>query len=295
MQKPAPEYRTSFVLHPEHDKAYVHFQDAAAHPFQARPAGIPRVNAWWLAEAALAAYWPLADAASVFAPAGLSWEYLREASTDCYVVWTLDAVLVAFRGTQPEWGDIRTDITFVRAPWTHGHVHEGFKRALDVIWTPLQAVLARVSAGRAVWFTGHSLGGALAMLAADRYEATEGVLTIGVPRIGDREFVTAFDARFKDRSLRYVNSADGVAYLPPEFLGYHHAAAGRFISETGVVSNVPPALAGVFDGKGDSFSEVLGAIADSVDEAIRRAPKLFLHHMPKAYAIWTWNDYDAHG
>ncbi len=231
----------------------------------------------------------------MFGPANLSWEYIRNASTDCYVTWTADAVIVAFRGTQPEWGDIRTDLTFVRAPWMHGHVHEGFKQALEVIWTPLQAALARLSEGRAVWFTGHSLGGALAMLAADRYERTEGVMTIGVPRVGDRDFVTAFDTRFKGRSLRYVNNADGVARVPPEFLGYQHVAAGRFIDERGVVSDRPAATVSAFDGKGGSFNDVLGAIADTVDDAVRRAPMLFLDHMPKAYAIWTWNDYDAHG
>ena len=28
---------------------------------------------------------------------------------------------------------------------------------------------------------------------------------------------------------------------------------------------------------------------------LTRPPRFFLDHMPKAYAIWTWNDYEAHG
>jgi hypothetical protein len=27
---------------------------------------------------------------------------------------------------------------------------------------------------------------------------------------------------------------------------------------------------------------------------LKTAPNFLLDHMPKAYAIWTWNDYDTH-
>jgi hypothetical protein len=54
MRKPAPAYSVEFVLHPERDATYVHFENATSHPFQPDPTGLPRVNVWWLAEAALA-------------------------------------------------------------------------------------------------------------------------------------------------------------------------------------------------------------------------------------------------
>jgi triacylglycerol lipase len=48
-------------------------------------------------------------------------------------------------------------------------VHEGFLRALDSVWGRLAAVIERMALGKAnVFFTGHSLGGALAMLALAR-------------------------------------------------------------------------------------------------------------------------------
>ena len=62
MQKPPPVYEADLVFHPERDTEYVHFEQSAAHPFAANPSGLPRVNAWWLAESALLTYWSEADA-----------------------------------------------------------------------------------------------------------------------------------------------------------------------------------------------------------------------------------------
>src|SRR5689334_23587159 len=110
MRKPLPVYDIRFVIHPEWDAAYVHFENAAANPFQPRPAGFPRVNAWWLAEAALLSYWAPEPANRIFAAAGLQSDYLAaDDGTECYVAWQSEAVIVALRGTQPDqWKDILT-------------------------------------------------------------------------------------------------------------------------------------------------------------------------------------------
>ena len=162
MQKPAPAYVADLVFHPEHDTLYVHFENAAAHPFQPDPAGFPRVNAWWLADSALLTYWDEVKAAAIFKSAGLHSTFIKVRSTDCYVAWQNTFVIVAFRGTQPdEWDDMLTDANIVLVPWHAGLVHCGFKTALDDIWPKLMTELNAVSAGRSVWFCGHSLGAAL--------------------------------------------------------------------------------------------------------------------------------------
>jgi hypothetical protein len=72
VQKPPPDYRLEFVLHPEADGEYRHFEQSDRSPFEARHASVPRVNAWWLAEAALASYWnPTFDAPRFIAPDGI--------------------------------------------------------------------------------------------------------------------------------------------------------------------------------------------------------------------------------
>jgi len=57
MPKPPPVCDIQFVLHPEQDAGYVHFENAAAHPFEPAPGSFSRMNAWWLAKAALLSYW----------------------------------------------------------------------------------------------------------------------------------------------------------------------------------------------------------------------------------------------
>src|SRR5262245_66033336 len=103
MLKSPPLYDVDFVLHPEEDTSHVFFRDAADHPFQARPAGsISRVNAWWLAEASLAAYHAPARATAIFHAAGLHCEPLTAGPTEAYVTYGAEAVIVVFRGTTPD-------------------------------------------------------------------------------------------------------------------------------------------------------------------------------------------------
>jgi triacylglycerol lipase len=188
MPKPAPVYSIEFLFRPERDKRYVHFENAADHRFQPDPTGFPRVNVWWLSDAALLSYWDPASAKAIFERAGLQSEFVKEGSTDCYVAWQDEFVIVVFRGTESnEWRDILTDAKTTLVPWTWtvGNVHLGFKEAITTIWPTLERLLNDLSRSRTVWFCGHSLGAALAVLAADRFRDTRGVCTIGCPRVGD--------------------------------------------------------------------------------------------------------------
>jgi Lipase (class 3) len=297
MQKPPPVYSTDLVLHPSHDSSYLHFEHAAAHPFQADPAGtMPRVNAWWLAEAALASYWPPNQARDLYAAAGLESEYVSDDATNCYVCWNDTAVIVAFRGTEPDdWRDVLTDIEIHLDPWRTGHVHHGFKQAMQSIWGQLTTTLAALATGRHVWFCGHSLGAALAALSADSWSVTRGVCTFGSPMIGDHAFTTGFNADLGDRSLRYVNHHDVVARVPPSALGYAHVDTLRYIARDGTVSDRIALLQSFFSelfGQTEVLLEMMHALEHG---SMRTAPTFVLDHMPKAYAIWTWNDYDARG
>ena len=296
MQKPPPVYLSDLVFHPEHDKAYKHFENAAGNPFQANPHDFPRVNVWWLAEAALLTYWDPAAALPIFQAAGFGAEFLSEQGTDCYVAAQHDFVVVAFRGTQPdEWKDILADVNIVLVSWKSGLVHQGFKRAFEVILPKLDPVLQRLAPNHALWFCGHSLGAALATLAADHYASTRGVCTFGSPRVGDPAFARAFDAKMAGRSFRYVNDHDVVTHVPLP-LAYEHVDLMRFIAPDGTVSRGKPAIAHFFAdliGKPAQLLEVVHSLQSNQPETLTTAPIFILDHMPKAYAISTWNDYDA--
>ncbi len=295
MQKPPPVYSLDLVLHPERDD-YVHFKNGTAHLFQPSPVGFPRVNVWWLADSALLSYWDEARAKAIFNAAGLQAKFVKEGSTDCYIAWQNDFVIVAFRGTESdEWQDMLTNAQIKLVPWQAGSVHSGFKKAVNDIWPRLEKELKDLSAGRTVWFCGHSLGGALAMLAADRYPQTRGVCTFGCPRVGDTTFAAAFNARLATRTLRYVNHHDIVTHVPPSAFDYKHVDLRRFIAADGTISGIPPFLIHFFFellGSPEVLLEMLNAL---ITGTMKTAPTFLLEHMPKAYAIWTWNDYDAHG
>jgi hypothetical protein len=85
---------------------------------------------------------------------------------------------------------------------------------------------------KALYITGHSLGGALAVLAAALIHsdstlaplrgALRGVYTFGQPMVGDANFAKEFQPRFGDMLFRHVYRRDVVPHLPPR-------STGRFV------------------------------------------------------------------
>ncbi|MEO5822198.1 MAG: lipase family protein [Vicinamibacteraceae bacterium] len=298
MQRPRPTPDLQFVFRPESDAAYRHFEGHETVPFDAAATTATRAHAWWLAEAALLAYWDPAVAVARFAAAGLTAELIENGDTQVYVAASTDAVIVAFRGTESDrFGDLFDDLGFALAPWPDGKVHAGFLQALERVWTPLVTRLNALAATRSVWFCGHSLGATLATLAADRFPQTAGACTIGSPRVGNRVFAAAFDARFEDRVLRYVNDTDIVTHVPPPLLLLPYAHVGRLrqITPNGRITDQAPALAHFVR---DVFGDV-GHLQDVVTAlqagTMHRAPDFLLDHMPRGYTVDIWNDLDAHG
>ena len=297
MKKQMPEPSLECTLHPERDSAYRHFENAAQHPFDAAATQMTRRNAWWLAEAALLSYWPTQQALPLFQQAGLQAQRLDAGSTNCYLAWQDDWVMVAFRGTQPDqWGDVLDDLKFPPVAWTTGRVHGGFHDAFSRIRPSLEGRLQALAPGRSVWFSGHSLGAALAILAADWWPDTRGVCTIGTSRVGDPLFARAFSAKFAGRSWRYANDNDIVPHLPPPLLGplaYEHVPSPLYIAGDGTVSSARPRIFSFFADLIGSVGFVAQLFASLDRGQVRIAPEFVLDHMPSAYATAIWNDYEA--
>ena len=79
----------------------------------------------------------------------------------------------------------KSPLTFLNS----GNVHRGFKAALLEVWTDLENYVSNLQKDNLkIWITGHSLGAALATLAADRYGNVQGLYTYGSPRVGDQDF-----------------------------------------------------------------------------------------------------------
>lgn len=196
---------------------YRYFADPASHPFRPGEGRYHPANAWWLAEASLLAYVPdLGYVARALGRAGMGLlDCIEQQRTDtrCLVAANTDTVWVLFRGTDPgSLPNLATDLDLVWQRQSGGRVHRGFWRALDGVWQSLADRLAALGPGRSVWLAGHSLGGALAALAAQRLGLRAGGLyTFGSPRVGDRALV----AGIRCPAWRLVNSNDLVPRLPP--------------------------------------------------------------------------------
>ncbi|KAL6784853.1 hypothetical protein ACKKBF_B03495 [Auxenochlorella protothecoides x Auxenochlorella symbiontica] len=177
-------------------------------------------------------------------------ELLLEPATDTRVllVWGRSTLVVAFRGTVTR-KNVLTDLEAWSTPHlpsrknAYGRtlrVHSGFYRAWRTadLGDRLVSRLAQLLEGcphgarpRAL-FTGHSLGGALAVLAsiefvrrAPQYAAGVSVYTFGSPRVGNGPFATEHRAAVPD-CWSVINNQDPIPRIPK---GWFHGAGHRVV------------------------------------------------------------------
>ena len=139
--------------------------------------------------------------------------------------------------------------------------HRGFLSALHEIWTPLFRAVdaAQLELERPLWVTGHSLGGAIALMSAWRFERNflkvHQVYTFGAPMIGNPAAAEAFKNQFPGRIFRYVDTRDPVPKLPAMSLTSNEY--GHCLQEV---------LLGASD-VGDALQEAAGKAVDRVLDA----------------------------
>lgn len=134
-----------------------------------------------------------------------------------------DVALLCFRGTSNPGQWIRDLRLFpVEHPW--GRVHAGFKGGVDIAEPHIHAFEQVAKNAKHVWVTGHSLGGALAVLAAARlrqHGLNPFTYTYGQPRPGLSGFRDRFESEMPDRLIRFVNQSDIVPRVPPGLIYSH--------------------------------------------------------------------------
>lgn len=312
--KKTPPPKTLEDLRPPH-RNYHYFQDWQANSFRHDAKSFELVNAWWLADAALLAY---GDGVLVFEQfatsglleAGFTVESFSEKNVQCFVAHNDNFIFAAFRGTEIDnfWGsvkDIATDSKFVTVPdGAGGLVHHGFNDALELIWEPLKTHLSAITSdgkARTLWLAGHSLGAALATLAADRIIRlmtleVSGLYTYGSPRVGNGDFKDRLTAEgLAARTYRIVNNTDVIAKVPPKVV-YRHVGALKLIDAKGHLTNVDDESqiaddAAEFDFKESAFETIHSIF--SPGGITKNAPDYLADHAPIYYAIHIWNHYET--
>ncbi|XP_073133047.1 triacylglycerol lipase OBL1-like [Henckelia pumila] len=177
-------------------------------------------------------------------------DYQEKATTQAFAFQDKinDAIIIAFRGTEPFDADAwrsDIDISWYELP-AAGKVHGGFMKALglqkslgwpqeqppsnqETAYYGLRKLLKQTLLNNAkakFILTGHSLGGALAVLfpavlalhnESFLLERLEGVYTFGQPRVGDQSFGEFMKKNLEKYDIiyhRYVYSYDMVPRLP---------------------------------------------------------------------------------
>lgn len=191
-------------------------------------------NAWWLAELSRLIYRhdieeeptpPRPTRGSFLAKVGLrqlAFFNSRRTSTEAFLVQSTGAArwaALVFRGTEQDVRDFRSDLeTFpIRVAGDGARVHEGFEQALDAVWPEILLELTKQDCP--VFYAGHSLGAALATLAAAR-RRPQAAYVFGSPRVGNERFAAALSSV---ALYRVVDDTDVVTDLPPELIGFRHA------------------------------------------------------------------------
>jgi len=279
-------------------KDYRYYDHVEAFPFEYNSKAFSPINAWWLAEAATLVYADEEFVRNRFRKAGLNQVvFLNKDSTQCFVAGNDKFALVVFRGSEI-WkkkekfdpvkvlADLMTDVDIRLVKWEPGgKVHRGFKNALDEVWDDLATHIEKLHRkGLKIWFGGHSLGAALATLAADRSPYVDGVYTIGSPRVGDRDFRD----RYQVQAYRIVNNSDIVAKVPPKGF-YRHVGTIRFIDDRGRVHDrMAEATKENIQIKHEprdnyeSDGQFRGGLQGFVPDAFR-------DHVPLIYTVHLWN------
>lgn len=279
---------------------YDYFQHCEAFPFAPEAATFSPVNAWWLAEIATLVYADETYSRTRMRAAGFRQIlFFDRAGTHAVIAANDRFAVIAFRGSeiwkrsdrfdpQHVFADFRTNIDIRLADWEGGgSVHRGFKEALGAVWGEMAPVIERLQGhGLTIWLTGHSLGAALATLAADRLQDVQGLYTFGSPRVGD----TAFGEHFHLPAFRVVNGDDIVASVPAK-IPFRHVgtliaidARGCLRSGDGSLTAGPGSEACVEDARAAPPEQAGLGIdpADLIPDAIR-------DHVPLLYSVYLWN------
>ena len=134
-----------------------------------------------------------------------------------------NTTFVAFRGTTTL-QDWLVDFNFEK---NRLGVHRGFYEAA----MPLAPRIAKLTQGQNAVFTGHSLGAALATIAAAMVGArTKSIITFGSPRVGDAKFAKGLLGQLQE-AKRYVHGEDIVPTVPMESLGFDHVGPERHLEQ----------------------------------------------------------------
>jgi triacylglycerol lipase len=136
--------------------------------------------------------------------------------------------VLAFRGSDEiqDWIKNFTFFSFNRLGYS---LHRGFWQITDMIHDPIKKRLSELPV-KPLFVTGHSLGGAMAVVYAVRNLGDVwGLYTFGQPRVFKQGSAQKFTVKTKNRYFRFENNNDAIVHAPPAFFGFKHSGMRMYI------------------------------------------------------------------
>jgi triacylglycerol lipase len=154
--------------------------------------------------------------------------YLLKASDGTYVL--------SFRGTEvTEPSDVLADLKAGKnVEAIGGKIHVGFKGEINKLWPSIEKAVANIDK---LYVTGHSLGAAMATIAAGRMQSKVlALVTFGSPKVGNKEYV----ACLAFPHYRVQNNCDDVTKVPFGLMGFAHHGTHMYMNYHGAFRNLTP-------------------------------------------------------
>mmetsp|Transcript_23047 Transcript_23047/g.71804 ORF Transcript_23047/g.71804 Transcript_23047/m.71804 type:complete len:313 (-) Transcript_23047:1305-2243(-) len=141
------------------------------------------------------------------------------------------SIIVAFQGTNHARNWI-TNLYYYKVDYPHCEgcqVHDGFYQGTQAVYDTVYSAVSELKQANPdfeIRVTGHSLGGALALLtslelANDGFDVVH--RSFGAPRTGNEEYAAYADGRLA-LSLRFTHLSDLVPHVPAVAMGFYHTA-----------------------------------------------------------------------
>jgi triacylglycerol lipase len=163
-------------------------------------------------------------------------EFFDIDGAQAYLLKGTDAYVLSFRGTEvTQKSDVLADLKAGKnIEACGGKVHVGFKGEINKVWPAITVALANIDT---LYVTGHSLGAAMATIAASRMQTKViALVTFGSPRVGNAEFVKSVAVEHH----RVQNNCDDVTKVPFKLMGFEHHGTHKYMNFHGEFRDLTP-------------------------------------------------------
>lgn len=164
-------------------------------------------------------------------------EFFDIDNAQAYLLKGSDGIhVLSFRGTEvSEPSDVLADLKAGKnIEAIGGKIHVGFKGEINKLWPAIEKAVVGIDR---LYVTGHSLGAAMATIAAGRmHSKVIALITFGSPRVGNQEYVDCLTfAHF-----RVQNNCDDVTKVPFKLMGFAHHGTHVYMNYYGAFRNLTP-------------------------------------------------------